>query len=573
MRKAGAMNRAEILRSLQNRPQVSVLIIGAGVNGIGTFRDLALQGVDALLVDRGDFGSGASAASSHMLHGGLRYLENGEFRLVKEALHERNRMLNNAPHYAKPLRTTIPVFRWFSGLWNAALKFLNLLDRPTERGAIVIKLGLMLYESFVRAYQNMPSHEFRWRSAALGEYPQLNPEIVCAATYYDAWMPYPERICLEMVLDAEASYRDCHALNYVSAVAGDDESVTLQDEFTGETFIVRPKVVVNAAGAWIDFVNRHLGQRRQRFIGGTKGSHLILDHPDLLAATCGSEIFFENDDGRIVLIFPYLGRVMVGTTDIRIENPDDAVSTEAETDYLLGMIDKVFPAIQVDRSHIVFSFAGVRPLPYSEGGAPGQISRDHSIQTIPASDSLKYPIYSLVGGKWTTFRAFAEQTTDRILEDLGQPRQTSTKNVSIGGGRGYPRSEPARENWLRRLQSTSELPLERLRQLFERYGTRAEDFADYISQANDQPLTYYPSYSQREIEFILKAEKLGRLDDLVLRRSVIAMLGDLNSNLLDELAELAARTLGWSAERKQQEIRHTLEVMRHKHQVDLSPRE
>ena len=573
MRKAGLMNRQEALQAVKDKPDISVLIIGAGVNGIGTFRDLALQGVDALLVDRGDFGSGASAASSHMLHGGLRYLENGEFRLVKEALHERNRMLNNAPHYAKPLRTTIPVFRWFSGLWNAPLKFFNLLNHPTERGAIVIKLGLMLYESFVRAHQKMPSHEFRWRSAALVEYPQLNPEIVCAATYYDAWMPYPERICLEMVLDAEASHRDCHALNYVRAVAGDDESVTLQDEFTGETFIVRPKVVVNAAGAWIDFVNRHLGQRQQRFIGGTKGSHLVLDHPNLLAATCGSEIFFENDDGRVVLIFPYLGRVMVGTTDIRIENPDDAVSTEAETDYLLSMIDKVFPTIQVDRSHIVFSFAGVRPLPYSEGGMTGQISRDHSIQTIPASHSLKYPIHCLVGGKWTTFRAFAEQTTDRILGDLGQPRQTSTKNVSIGGGRGYPRSEAARENWLRRLQSTSELPLERLRQLFERYGTRAEDFADYISRANDQPLAYYPSYSQREIEFILKAEKPGRLDDLVLRRSVIAMLGDLNSDLLDELAELAAKALGWSAERKGQEIRHTLEVMRHKHRVDLSPRE
>ena len=192
------MNRQETLQAIRDNPEVSVLIIGGGVNGIGTFRDLALNGVDALLVERGDFGSGASAGSSHMLHGGIRYLENGEFRLVNEALHERDRMLQNAPHYAKPLRTTIPIFRWFSGLRNAPLKFLSLLDRPGERGALVIKIGLTLYDFLVRSQRVMPRHEFRLRSAALREYPQLNPAIVCAASYYDAWMPTPERICLEM---------------------------------------------------------------------------------------------------------------------------------------------------------------------------------------------------------------------------------------------------------------------------------------------------------------------------------------------------------------------------------------
>ena len=566
------MNREETLQAVKDKPQISALIIGGGVNGIGAFRDLALQGIDALLVDRGDFGSGASAGSSHMLHGGLRYLENGEFRLVKEALRERDRMLDNAPHYAKPLRTTIPIFRRFSGLWNAPLKFFNLLNRPGERGAVVIKLGLTLYDFLARGHQKMPGHEFRMRSAALAEYPQLNPEIICAATYYDAWMPYPERICLEMTLDAEASHQHCHALNYVSAAAGDDESVTLKDELSGETFVVYPKVVVNAAGAWIDFVNRRLGQSQDRFIGGAKGSHLILDHPDLLAATGGSQIFFENDDGRIVLIFPYLGRVMVGTTDIRIENPDDALPTEAEMDYLLGMIDRVFPTIQVNRSHIVFSFSGVRPLPYSPVGATGQISRDHSIQTIPAGQGRQYPIHSLVGGKWTTFRAFAEQITDRVLEDLRRQRQISTQNISIGGGRGYPRNRAAQEIWLRELQNASELPLERLRQLFERYGARAADFADYISRANDPPLTHHPRYSRREIEFILKTEKLGRLDDLVLRRSVIAMLGELNRGLLDELAELGAQTLGWDSERQRQEIARAIEILRRRHRVDLSAR-
>lgn len=563
------MKRGASLQFLRENPEVSVLIIGGGVNGIGVFRDLALQGVDALLVDRGDFCSGTSAGSSHMLHGGIRYLENGEFRLVNEALHERDRMLRNAPHYAKPLRTTIPIFRWFSGLLNAPLKFFNLLDRPGERGALVIKLGLTLYDWLLRGQALMPKHEFRLRAAALRQYPQLNPEIVCAASYYDAWMPYPERICLELLLDAEASNPDCRAINYVSAVAGDAHSVTLRDELADERFSVRPKVVINAAGPWIDFVNRRIGQDERRYISGTKGSHLVLDHPDLLAATGDSEIFFENDDGRIVLILPYLGRVMIGTTDIRIDDPDDAVINDEEIDYILGMAGKVFPAIQVDRSQIVFSFSAVRPLPYSEGGATGQISRDHSIKTIPADDACTYPIYSLVGGKWTTFRAFSEQAADRALSDLDLPRRASTKNMAIGGGRAYPRSAAARERWLRDLRRRSELPLDRLRELFGRYGTRADEIALHISAGDDFALANQPGYSRREIEFILRHEKVARLEDLVLRRAAIAMLGDLTRPLLAELADVCAESLLWSEEKKEQEVQHTHELLRRKHLVQL----
>src|SRR5512133_1268150 len=142
------MNRNEILSSLKTNPEISVLIVGAGINGIGTFRDLTLNGVDVLLIDRGDFCSGASAASSRMAHGGIRYLENGEFRLVREAVQERNRMIQNAPTLVQPLPTTIPIFKVFSGLWNAPLKFLGLLDKPSERGAFIIKVGLIFYDAF-----------------------------------------------------------------------------------------------------------------------------------------------------------------------------------------------------------------------------------------------------------------------------------------------------------------------------------------------------------------------------------------------------------------------------------------
>ena len=182
------MNRNEVLSDLKKNPEISVLIIGGGINGIGTFRDLALNGVDVLLVERGDFCSGASSASSHMAHGGIRYLENGEFRLVREAVQERNRLLQNAPHLVKPLPTTIPIFKRFSGLLNAPLKFFRLLNKPSERGSLVIKLGLMMYDAYTRPHGGqrvVPNHRFLSRKESLAKWKQLNPKIVNTATYYD----------------------------------------------------------------------------------------------------------------------------------------------------------------------------------------------------------------------------------------------------------------------------------------------------------------------------------------------------------------------------------------------------
>ena len=559
------MNRVQTIENYHAHPNVQVLIIGGGVNGIATFRDLALQGIDVLLVERGDFCSGTSAASSHMLHGGIRYLENGEFRLVREALQERNRLLRNAPHLAKPLPTTIPIFSWFSGLLNAPLKFLGLLDRPSERGAIVIKLGLMLYDWFVRGDSPMPNHKFRFAGDTQLHYPDLNQDALASATYYDAYMPNPERLCLEMLLDAEAVNDQAVALNYVSAVDSDGVAVYLRDETTGEVFAVQPEIVVNAAGPWIDFVNRALGQEKQ-FIRGTKGAHIVLEHPELLEATNGNEIFFENNDGRIVLIFPWMGRVMIGTTDIYVENPNDARCTPEEIDYILGLVSKVFPTISVDQSHIVYQFSGVRPLPYTDAKTTGQISRDHKIQTIPASSKLSFPIYSLVGGKWTTHRAFGEHATDVVLEKLKTNRSVDTRDLAIGGGKDYPADI---ESWLFDLQNQTELSLERLQVLFDRYGTCAKEVAQYIYAGADQPLANAPSFSTREIEYIVTHEKVQHLGDVVFRRTLLAMRGELSEQLLVEIAEIIGDSLSWDAARRTQEIVMVVERLQEHHGVDL----
>lgn len=558
------MSRAETIQTIRNNPMIDVLIIGGGVNGIGTFRDLALQGLKVVLVESNDYCSGASAGSSHMLHGGIRYLENGEFRLVREALHERNLLLKNAPHYAKPLPTTIPIFKWFSGFLNAPLKFLGLSQKPSERGGVIIKLGLVMYDLFTGAQQTMPFHKFHAREMSLKKYPKLNKDIVCTATYYDAYMPYPERLCLDLIRDAQQTSPYAHALNYARVTCGAGNSVEITDTITNTSFSVTPKVVINAAGPWIDFVNKALGEKTQ-FIGGTKGSHLILDNPALYDATSGSEIFFESEDGRIVLIFPYMGKVMIGTTDIRIDNPDQVVCTPDEEEYIMSLVRRVFPTIPVEPSQIIYRFTGVRPLPASANKRTGVISRDHSIVSIPANDQLSFPIHSLVGGKWTTFRAFSEQAANMALSDLGKTRRVDTAGIPIGGGKGFPVTDSARQQWLSELQSQTELEVTHLSMLLDRYGTYAEQVARFMSKDNDAPLKTLPHYTQREITFLAQEEAVYHIDDFMMRRSLAAMLGYNSGAVVVEVGEIIGAALQWSPEKILTEIQRMNDLLAHKH--------
>jgi len=563
------LSRDERILNLKANPEVSVLIVGAGINGIGVFWDLALQGVDVLLIDQGDYASGASAASSHMAHGGIRYLENGEFRLVREAVQERNRLIENAPHLVNPLPTTFPIFKWFSGLLNAPLKFLGMLDRPSERGALVIKIGMTLYDLYTREQGTVPKHTFLGRKRSLQQFPALNPEVIFTGTYFDGAIHSPERLAAELIIDAVSVNRKAIPLNYVSLAGMSENSVQLQDELSGKSFTIHPKVIVNAGGPWIDSVNRTLGMET-RYIGGTKGSHLVLDHPQLRKAIGEHEFFFENKDGRIVLIFPLADRVLIGTTDIRVDDPDDIAITDEEVQYFLDMIRRVFPGIRVDPSQIVFTFSGVRPLENSEASLTGQISREHKIEQYQVGLSPSIPVLSLVGGKWTTFRAFAEQAADQVLEDLNLPRRTSTAGIRIGGGKGFPDSKVSRKEWVSRVCTTSGLSEDRIETLLSRYGTRAEQIAIHIASSQDHALRNYPSFSIGEIETIVQQEDVVRLDDFLLRRSMLGMLGRSSKAGLIELGEEIGKVIGWNAQRINYEIQRTIEILKTEHRMDIS---
>jgi len=540
--------------SLRNRPTVSVLIVGGGINGIGLLRELALQGIDVLLVDKSDFCAGTSAAPTRIIHGGLRYLENAEFRLVRESLRERNRLLRNAPHYVKPLPTTIPIFSWTSGIVPAIRNLLGWPTEPGNRGALLIKTGLTLYDLLAGRQSPMPRHRFRSRRAALALRPALNPDVICTATYYDAKITYPERLCLELVLDAESACPEARALNYVRLQSAAGDTVVLHDEVSGETCAVRPRIVVNATGPWIDCTNRGLG-RASSFIGGTKGSHIVLDHPELVEATGNEMIYFVNRDGRICIFYAVHGKIMAGATDIPTDNPE-AVCDVAEVDYILEAMRLAFPAIHVDRSHVVFRLCGVRPLPRSNALTPGQISRDHSYPVLAPGNGIAFPIYSLVGGKWTTFRALAEQVSTEILRVLERPRVRGSADLSIGGGKGYPR-----------MLEGAGLPQERLATLQDRYGTGADRVAAHLQAGPDAPLACHPGYSRREIEFMALQERVVHLDDLVLRRTLMGLLGEVNRPLLEELVRIVSPVLQWSERDAASEVERTIRILEQVHGV------
>lgn len=560
------MSRQKTLDTILSQPDVSVLIIGGGINGVGLFRELALQGVDVLLVEKSDFCAGTSAASTRIIHGGLRYLENGEFRLVREALVERNRLLANAPHTVKPLPTTIPIFSWTKGTVFAAKKFLGFSDKPGDRGALLIKIGLTLYDWFSGRQCALSRHRFMSRGAAFTQRPQLNPAIICTATYYDAQITYPERLCLELILDSEGLSPQARALNYVRVVGAEGNAVILRDEIGGQNLTVRPQIVVNATGAWIDFTNRAM-RRETQFIGGTKGSHLVINHQELYNATKGEMLYFATPEGRICIFYPFGDKVIAGSTDIPVDDPETAVCDQDEEAYILDSIRHVFPSIRVDRSHIVFRFCGVRPLPRSSAATTGQISRDHHCALTPPGDGVKFPIYSLIGGKWTTFRAFAEQVTDQILPILGKTRQTKSENLPIGGGKNYPQNDAERETWI--TENGQGLPKERVQVLLQRYGTRAGEVIAFITAASDSPLVHHPGYSRRELQFLATYERVVHLDDLILRRTLMGILGELDGDLLEELAHVVAPVLNWSPDQMQAEIERAKQIFRMIHGVNI----
>ncbi|MGR9200786.1 FAD-dependent oxidoreductase [Rhizobium leguminosarum] len=560
------MKRQEILDGLRQSPKVDVCVIGGGINGISVFRELALQGLSVLLVEKHDYCSGASSALSRMVHGGLRYLENGEFKLVQESLVERDRLLRNAPHYVAPLPTTVPVFDIFSGLGNGIVRFLGLSRRPSRRGAVAIKVGLSIYDFLTRKRALMPRHQFRGRRTTLAKWPALNPDIKSSATYFDAWVSHPERLGIELLQDGFSAKFGAMALNYAELRRTEDGQYRVEDQIGGASVSVEPTLIINATGGWIDIANQTLFSPEalpSPLMGGTKGSHLIIDNAGLRDALVDHMIYYENEDGRICILFPYLGKVLVGSTDIRVDDPETVRCEADERDYILQSLAFVLPGIPIRPEHIVFQFSGVRPLPASTDSFTGRIPRDHFCTLVEPKDGGP-PVLCMIGGKWTTFRSFGELAADMALAKLGRRRRVATTDRPIGGGRAFPANAFA---WLTQMAANKGLSGGRMAELFARYGTDAEAIAGFIATGPDAALPH-AGYSMRELQFLIREEAVEHLDDLLLRRTTLAVSGELTLDMMDAALDLLAQEKRWTLAHRAGERDRFLTLLNQRHGVD-----
>ena len=560
--------RAELLDRVKSGRVPDILIVGGGINGVGVFRDLAAQGIPALLVEAGDFSSGTSAAPSRLIHGGLRYLETGETSLVREALLERNLLLRNARHMVHPQPVWIPLRSWAAGSLSAVLRFLRLKKTPGKKGLLPVALGLRVYDLFGRSLRSMPKHRLIGARRARDTVPALTPDLKAVAEFHDARISHPERLVLELVADAEADCADALAVPYLAAGETDGGRVTLQDRLSGEAFHVAPRVVINASGAWVDRVQDGLGIPG-RMMGGTRGTHLVMRNADLASQLGGRMLYFETHDARACLALPLDSRhVYVGTTDIRTDDPDDRHYTEAEIDYIFDVLRPVLPGIEWRREDAVFVMAGVRPLPFEDDRvkASGAISRDHRIERFPATPDRPFETLTLVGGKWTTYRAFAEQVSDTVLDSLATPRRTDTKTLPIGGAATLPEKPAARVDWIADLAHETGLPADRVAVLTDRYGDKARRFAR-AERTDNRSFARLSGYTPAEIAMICREERVTRLQDVVLRRTLMAFEGETARAQIEEVADAAAGALGWDARRRDAEVEDTLARLGRDHRV------
>ena len=526
-----------------------VTIIGAGINGVGLFRELALQGVNVLLIEREDICAGASAAPSRLIHGGIKYLETGEFRLVAQSTLERNLLLRNAPHLVTPLPTVIPIHSWFGGIIPSIRRFLGFRSKLADRGVLITEIGMQIYDFLGRRARVMPRHRLSLGKAVRRAWPHMTRKVIATGRYYDAAISQPERLGFECVEDALRLNLGCAVKTYTRVEGFHEGVLTLRDALTDTVIHVKTDLVVNAGGAWIDSINAELGLQT-RYIGGTKGSHLVLRHEALLRELDGQMVYFGTKDGRICLAYPFLGHILVGSTDIPVKDPDTATCSEEEQNYMLHMLSELFPGFAITDRHVLYRYCGVRPLPASNADDPGAISRDHIVHTDYAGTT---PVLSLVGGKWTTFRGLAEEVADKTLAMLHRKRIASSRTRPIGGGARYPGTR-GRKAYLETIARKNAIDMARAEALFERYGTTAERVAATCSATPDRPLETLGEYTRNEIRYIVDEELVRTVDDVVYRRTPIALRGLLTRARIVEISLIMAEMLGWSDAQRSEQV-------------------
>ena len=410
---------SRVPHDIQSYP-FDLIVVGAGINGAGIARDATMRGLKVLMIDKGDIASGTTSWSTRLIHGGLRYLEYYELYLVHESLSEREKLLRIAPHLVKPLPFIIPVYDY------------------SKRGTVLVRLGMVAYDTLSWS-KSLDRHKMLSRDEVLELVPGLDPEgLLGAAMYYDGQVEYAERLAVENAISAHEN--GAVVLTYAEAERlivenGNVAGVEFTDLLDGGTHAARAPVTVNVAGPWVDQVLRQMDLAEERMIGGTKGSHLVVD--PFPGAPTNQALYAEaKEDGRPYFIVPWNGRYLIGTTDIRYEGDlDMVVADDEEIDYLINETNNVIPSANLTRDKVLFTYSGVRPLPFQPEGAEGSVTRGHLVFDHTGHDPKIGGLISIIGGKLTTYRNLARQTVDAIYEKLGRKApQSRTGDIPLPGG-------------------------------------------------------------------------------------------------------------------------------------------
>jgi glycerol-3-phosphate dehydrogenase len=476
-------------------------VIGGGVNGCGIARDAQGRGLNVFLGEMGDLAGATSSASTKLIHGGLRYLEFYEFRLVREALLEREVLLNSAPHIIRPLRFVLP---HHSGL------------RPWP----VVRLGLFLYDHLGGRRILPPTRSLDLLKDEAGR--PLKPEFRRAFEYSDCWVDDARLVVLNARDAADRGADIATRTKFVAARReGGEWRLTLEDQRSRTRFEITARALVNAAGPWVsDVVHGVVRLNSPSPTRLVKGSHIVVerlfDHD--------RAYIFQNADGRICFAIPYEGDyTLVGTTDEDFHGDPAKVSiSDRETDYLLDAVSE-YLATPVGRDRIRWTYAGVRPL-YDDGASKAQEATRDYVLSLDATGG-EPPLLSVFGGKITTYRRLAEEALTQLGVAFPQMRGPWTRTATLPGGDIEAASFP---EWERQIGGRYPALDPRLvRRVCRAYGTRVEALLDGIERQEDLGIDFGAGLSQHEVDYLVANEWAETAEDILWRRSKLGLhIGD-----------------------------------------------
>ena len=503
-------------------------IVGGGINGCGIARDAAGRGLSVFLCEKGDLGCATSSASTKLIHGGLRYLEYYQFRLVREALTEREVLLHAAPHIIWPLRFVLPHTRELRPAW-------------------LIRLGLFVYDHLGGRRSLPGTRKFDLSRDPAGR--PLKPHLRTAFEYSDCWVE-DSRLVVLNAMDAAAhgAMVRTRAELVSGRRSGDAWHLEIADRTHGTREVVTARMLVNAAGPWVGKLLQRLQNTADAPVRLVKGSHVIV--PRLFEHE--RAYILQNDDGRIVFAIPYeRGFTLIGTTDLDYDGDPGAVAiTAGEIEYLCAAVNRYF-ATPVSPADVVGSYAGVRPL-FDDGASEAKAATRDYVLDYDEAPGLA-PVLNIYGGKITTYRRLAEAALAHLGSRFGTMSGPWTRHVPLPGGNFPPDGFGAEVERLRK--ACSMIEAEHARRLVRAYGTRAHLIAAGVTREADWGERFGADLTEREVRYLIDHEWARTAEDVVWRRSKLALR--LDASEIERLQAWMAEAQHAGQQRRTREMRGT----------------